>query len=90
MTVTALIANHTSRHYVVGLIANIYVWLLNVCFGDSDIQTLGLDSVEPTDTADYADGVYQAYFNGYSTIEWFSGSKVRNLLAYGYTVAYVV
>lgn len=78
MAVTAAIANDRTRG-----------WLLSVLFGDAAIETLGLSSVEPEDDAEYADNVYQIFYDGYSQILHLSGVQVRNLIAYGHTVAYV-
>jgi len=79
MAVIALISNDASR-----------MWLLAVLFGDAPIESLGLDTVEPLDTATvYQDDVYQVFYDGYSAIMRLSGLQVRNLIAYGHTVAYV-
>ena len=79
MAVTAVIANESSR-----------MWLLAVLFGDSPVESLGLDTVEPLDTATvYQDDIYQVFYSGYSAIMRLTGCQVRNLIAYGHTVAYV-
>jgi hypothetical protein len=90
MTMTAVLANDTLRAHTLRLLSSAYMWLLSSVFGDEPIQALNVATVEPTDTDEYTDGIYELCLNGYRRIEWFSGSKVRNLLAYGYTVAYVV
>lgn len=80
--IAAVLANDTLRSKLFGLVLSL--------FGETQPEPLKLAHIETTDTADYADGVYEVHQNGFRTITWLSGSQVRNMLAFNMTLAYQV
>ncbi len=76
-----------------GTLRTLYSAVLTTLFGDNNINITGFDAIAPQDIEEYIDtqdGVYQVYFDGYSVVGYFTATRILNVLAYGYSVAFTV